>query len=220
MAAPDPPFSTSAHVASLISSKVNHRADFTDDDGTFPAKTNVDLMLTWTSSQIEMQFSMAGYKIPLVTISGETWPTHQTLYLQMLATLNGAAFAGGHMMRPAPAISPSKGNSTGNIFQDMYNVELAKIFTATPRGAGVSRTKFRADFYAGSLAEQNVKEPKGPTTDFMEEKFDPFRQLSNWQIADKILDVQQSMTELQLSWDYLFTLFDLEKGFGKSVYEP
>lgn len=220
MAAPNPPFATSAMVAAMIPSKVNLQSDFTNDDSMFPTKANVEQFLNWVSSQVEMQFSMAGYRIPLAIISGETWPTHQTTYLQLLATLGGAAMAGGHTTKPAPALAPSRGNSTGNIFQDMFNAELAKIHTLTPRGPGVSLIKFRANYYIGTLAENNVVEPKGPTTDFMEGKWDPYRQLSNWNIADKILDIQQSMTELNIPWDYLFTLFDINKGFGRSVHEP
>lgn len=223
MTAPSPPFTTTAAVAYMLSVKLNLATDFSAD--TTPTKTAVEQFITWVDSQIEGQFRMAGYKIPLAVISGETWPTSQTTYLQLVSTLGVAAMAGGHSQRPAPALSASRQGGSGNVLQDLYQAELDKIFTLLPgsrgkaSGNGVTLLNFRADYYAGSIAEMAVTEPKGPTTDFLESKYDPMRQLDNWSIADKILDIEQSMRDLEISWDYLYGLFSLNKGFATSVYE-
>jgi hypothetical protein len=217
MTAPTAPFTTTAAVIYLLASRYPGRSDF--DANSTPLKTFVTQHITWIDSQIQMQFSMAGYMVPLDEISGETWPAHQTTYLQLISTLGAAAMAGGHALRPSPALSASQGRGAGNIFQDLYQAELDKIYTVAPRGPGKTFLKFRANYYAGSIAEEAVTEPKGPTTDFLEAKYDPYRQLSNWDVANKVLDIQRSMADLELSWDYLYGLFDLDKGFATSIYE-
>ena len=54
---------------------------------------------------------------------------------------------------------------------------------------------------------------------FMEGKYDPMRHLSNWEVADKLLAIQSSMADLDVNWDYMYGIFDIDKGFGWSVYE-
>jgi len=182
-------------------------------------KTAVDVFIGWVDSAIETQFRLAGYKIPLAELSDEAWPTSQTTYLQMLSSLGTAAMAGGFSMKPAPALAPSQGGGSGNVLQDLYVAELAKIYRPTPNGKGLAASGFRAQYYAGSLAEQTILEPKGPTTDFMEGRFDPMQHLDNWLVADKVLAIQNSMADLAVDWDYMYSLFDISKGFGSSVYE-
>lgn len=220
MAAPSPPFATSAMVATLLSVKLNKATDFSSS--TIPTDTQVDQFLTWVSGQVEMQFSMAGYKVPLATISGETWPTSQTYYLQLVTTLGAAAMAGGHSQKPAPALAPGSGQrgGSGNILQDLFQGELDKIYRpGRLQNQGVTAIRFRAQYYAGSPAERVVVQPKGPTTDFMEGKFDPMRHLSLWDISDRMLQIQQTMEDLDVNWDYLYNLFSLQKGLGTSNYE-
>ena len=220
MAVPSPPFATSAMVAAFLTVKLNSASDFSAN--TIPTDTAVDQMLTWVSSQVEMQFSMAGYKVPLATISGETWPTSQTYYLQLTTTMGAAAMAGGHTQKPAPALAPGTGQrgGSGNVLQDLFQKELDKIYRpGRLQDQGVTTLRFRAQYYAGSPAERVVVQPKGPTTDFMEGKFDPMRHLSLWDISDRILQIQATMEDLDVNWDYLYSLFDLDKGLGTSVYE-
>lgn len=220
MTAPSPPFATSAAVAYLLQTFLQMGTDF-DEVETTPRKSTVEQHITWVSAQVEMQFQMAGYVVPLATVSGETWPSSQTTYLQLVTSFGAAALSGGHSLRPAPALGPGQPGSSGNIFQDMFQQELRKIFTPPVGIGGVGKTflKFRAQYYAGTPAEEAISLPKGPTTDFWEGHYDPMRQLSNWDIADKVLAIQQSMTDLEISWDYLYSLFDLQKGFATSIYE-
>lgn len=216
MAAPSPPFATSAAVAAMMPTTVHGASDFDDVGGTVPTKSAVTTVINLISSQVEMQFQMAGYVVPLAVVSGESWPSSQTTYLQLVTTLGAAAMAGGHGMKPLPALGPGRTGGTGNIFQDLYEKELRKIYDQR-----TNRTylHFRADYYAGSAAEKAILTPKGPTTDFLEGKHDPMRYLSNWEITDKILDIQRSMSELEISWDYLYSVFSINKGFGTSEYE-
>lgn len=218
MAAPSPPFTTSEMVAYLLTVKLNKATNFSAS--TTPTLAAVNQFITWVSAQIEQRFGMAGYKVPLAEISGETWPTSQTTYLQLTATLGAAAMAGGHSQLPAPAMAPAQRGGSGNVLQDMFIAELNNIFTPGRRpGQGTTTMRFRAQYWPDTPAENVTNTPKGPTTDFLEGKFDPMRYLGNWEVANRVLQIQASMEDLNPNWDYLYSLFDLDKGFGTSVYE-
>jgi hypothetical protein len=183
---------------------------------TTPDETRVTQFISWTAAQIDLQFQSAGYVLPLAIISGETWPAHQTTYLQLVNTMAAAAMAGGYSLKPAPATAPGRQGGTGNIYGDLFNAELRKIFDPQ---TGQTTLRFRANYYAGSPAQISVTEPKGPTTDFLEGRFDPMRQYTQEQMADRILEIQDSMAYLQLNWDYMYGLFDINKGLGEGQYE-
>lgn len=212
MSAPTSPYTTSSAVAYLLTTPLKTGADFTPL--TTPNKTAVDEIINWVSGQMDMQFGMAGYVLPFSIISGETWPSHQTQWLGMVATLGAAAMAGGHSLRPAPAVAPSRLGGTGNVFQDLYNAELQKIFDMN---TGHTAIRFRAQYYASTPAENALVTPKGPTTDFMEGRFDPMRYLPLFEMADRVLAIERTFTDRQISWDYLYSLFN--KGLGTGVYE-
>ena len=163
------PYATSAQVAMLIPNLMNGNTDF-DDSKTNPKKSQVDQYLNWISTQIDMQFSQAGYVLPLTTLDGETWPTYQTEYLALVCSMGAAALTGGHVLKPAPALSPSKGSSSGNIYQDMYNEELKKIFDSFSK---ISSIRFRAKYYASTPAEKSIIEPYGPNIDFLSGDMNP-----------------------------------------------
>lgn len=214
MSVPSSPYTTSAAVAYLSQVPLNMGTDFSAS--TTPTKVMVDQTITWISSQIEMQFAMAGYVIPFAVVSGETWPTFQTTYLQLVSTMGTAAMASGWAQKPAPALSPGQKGGTGNIWQDLYNLELVKIFNAA---TSKTQLRFRADYRDATPAQEILTTPRGPTTDFLEGKFDPMRQYPLWEMSDKVVAIEQSMMGLEISWDYLYSLFNIDKGFGTSVYE-
>lgn len=167
MTIPSKPYASSSQVALLIPNLMNSLTDF-DDINTTPKKTAVDQYLVWVANEIDMQFSQAGYIVPFQELSGESWPEHQTYFLELLNALGAAALAGGHTLKPAPALSPGRGNSTGNIYQDMYNLELRKIWDNTK-----SMIRFRCKTYAGTPAEWSITEPTGPSLDYMVGKMNP-----------------------------------------------
>ena len=104
MAAPTSPYTTSILVASLMGTTLKLATDFSTSSTI--TRTQVDQFISWISSQIDLQFSMAGYTLPLAELSGETWPTSQTTWLQITATLVAVAMAGGYAQKPLPAIAP------------------------------------------------------------------------------------------------------------------
>lgn len=167
MTVPSKPYASSSQVALLIPQLMGSLVDF-DDVSTTPRKTAVDQYLMWVATQIDLQFSQAGYIVPFQVLTDETWPEHQTYFLELLNALGAAALAGGHVLKPAPALSPGRGNSTGNIYQDMYNTELRKIWDGTR-----SMIRFRCKSYAGTPAEYSVTEPIGPSLDYMVGKLNP-----------------------------------------------
>lgn len=210
MTAPTSPYTTSAAVAVLLTTPLSKKSEL--DNSTTPGKTATDQIISWICSQIDLQFSMAGYVVPFVAISGETWPTSQTTYLQLISTLGAAAMAGGHSLRPAPALAPGRQGGSGNVFQDLYDKELLKIYDSR---TGLSMARFRASYYPATPAEKSIGTPYGPTTDWMEGYYDPSRYLGNYEIADRCFDLQMQMSAMNIQWDYIYDL--IGKGYGYDV---
>ena len=94
-------------------------------------------------------------------------------------------------------------------FQDLFNRELRKIWDNRR-----THLRFRADFYAGTPAEYVVTQPSGPTTDFMEQLFDPTRYLGLWDVTDELRKVQLEIKTIDLNWDYLFNYKSYQAGLG------
>lgn len=158
---------------------MNGAVDFNDstalDEATTVRKSAVDQYLVWISNELDLQFQQAGYVVPFVQLSDESWPEHQTHYLELVTALGAAALTGGHVLKPAPALSPSRGNSTGNIYQDMYNTELRKIWDGVN-----SYIRFRCKAYAGTPAQISITEPQGPYLDYMAAQMNPEDFLMFW----------------------------------------
>ena len=122
--------------------------------------------------------------------------------------------AGGTALQPAPQLGPSWRTGTAdNSMQGLYNAELKKIYDPMTR---TTMLNWRADYYAGTPAQIACTEPKGPTTDFMEGKFDPAREYNLFAVADRVLLIQSYMESSYkgLVWDYMYGLFDIDKGLG------
>lgn len=214
MAAIAPPFTTSAAVAMLMSVTLKTATDFTTT--TFPTLAMVNQFISWVSSQMELQFSMAGYVVPFTEVSGETWPTSQTTYLQLVATLGTVAMAGGFAQKPLPAIAPGRAGGSGNVFQDLYNAELLKIYDPQTKQTYLN---FRSGYRIGSPAQVALTDPRGPTTDFLEGYYDSFRYYDNWHIANKIMAIQMTFEDMDINWDYMYGLAGFNRGLGTSAYE-
>ena len=209
MAAPTSPYTTSILVASLMGTTLKLATDFSTSSTV--TKTQVDQFISWISSQIDLQFSMAGYTLPLAELSGETWPTSQTTWLQITATLGAVAMAGGYAQKPLPAIAPGRGGGSGNTFQDLYQAELNKIYNPQTKQTYLN---FRAQYRVGTPAQIALTDPRGPTSDFMEGRLDPVRYYDNWCIADSILNVQAYLESLGIAWDYMYDYAGLNRGIG------
>lgn len=184
---------------------------------TTPDTSLVTQAISWISAEIDIRLQSAGFVVPLEAVSGETWPEHQTAYLGFVASLGAAAMAGGYALSPAPALAATQQGGQGrNRFYDLYQTELNRILHPQTRQTALA---FRANYYSGTPAQVAITEPRAPTTDFLEGCFDPIRQLDSFDVADRILAIQDSMKDLNLKWDYVFSLFDYDKGFGTSVHE-
>lgn len=158
-----------------------------------------------------MQFASAGYKVPFIEISGETWPAHQTIYLRFLAAMGSHALIIGHAQNPTRALKPGE---LASPFQELYNNEMARIFTPGRfPGEGQSFIRLRAQAYAGTPAEWSLAIPKGPTTDFMENRHDPLSKLSVWDTAICMTNIQRTFESMDLDWNYVYGAFDIDKGF-------
>jgi hypothetical protein len=207
VSAPVAPYATSAQVAVLLTNLLKGGTDF--DTNTTPTKTKVDTVIGWVSSQVDMQFGAAGYKIPFAAVSGETWPTSQTYYLSLVTCLGASAYVGGHVLKPAPAVAPGKEGGTGNLFQDLFDKHLGRIFDGTRTSLA-----FRADYYAGTPAEKALTQPSGPGLDFMENYFDSTSYMNLWDFTQSMQEVQDYVKELGINWNYLFTYANINVGLG------
>lgn len=209
MTVPTAPYATSAQVAMLIGNVINNAADFSETE--VPLKSTVTQVISWISSQAEMQFGAAGYKIPFVVASGETWPSFQTNYLTLLTCLGAASYVGGHTLKPAPAVAPGRTGAIGNLYQQLFDAQLKKVYNPDLR---VTSIRFRADYYAGTPAEDALALPSGPTTDFIEKRFDPARYMNMWDLTAEMQRVQDEIKSLDIDWDYLYTYEDFDVGLG------
>lgn len=207
MALPANPYCTSAQVAVMMQATLHGLADF-DDIETVPTKSAVDTAIGLVSGHIDMRLQMAGYVVPLAVIDGESWPSHQTSYLSFLAAL-GAVSTVGYMSVPFP-----HDDYTGrNIFQRLYEEELNAIyiFGRLP-GSGGTQSRLRASYYANSPVSLNLKQPRGPQTDFMTGRIDPSVFLDTYSIADRYYQAMKHVEDFR--WDYFWGAFDIEVGIG------
>lgn len=209
MTVPTAPYATTAQVAMFVPALIAGASDFSGS--TMPPKTTVAQMASWISAQIDMQFRAAGYKVPFVVMTGETWLDSQTNYLALLTCLGTASFVSGHVLKPAPAVAPGREGAASNIFQRLFDQQLALIYNP---GLRTSLVGFRADFYAGTAAEYAMTQPSGPTSDFMEGMFDPTRYGTLAALTDLQQRVDNEIATLELEWDYLYTYQDYNAGLG------
>lgn len=213
MPALSPPYAATTDVALFVQSTLR-APDF--HDGSTPTKDTVTNLLSLVSGHIDSQLRMAGYVTPLEAMSSESWPSNQTTWLKLVACFGTLGFMG-VATQPLPTAASSNRRGTGNLYQDMYMAEMAKIYAPVDAwtGRGESAIKLRADYYPGSAAERSLLSPRGPSTDFMEGKVDPMWGLTVWEISDSIMFIQDWLRRNRLYYDYMWGLFDIEKGIGQ-----
>jgi hypothetical protein len=214
MPALSPPYAATTDVALFLQSHLRNATDF--HEGSTPTKDTVTNLLSLVSGHIDMQLRMAGYAIPLEAMSGESWPSTQTTWLKLVTCFGTLGFIG-FAIQPLPPAPSDNRRGTGNLYQDMYMAEMAKIYTPIDawNNRGVSHIALRADYLPGSAAERALLAPRGPSTDFMEGKQDPLSTLTVWEIADSIMYMQDWLRRNRLYYDYMWGLFDVEKGIGQ-----
>jgi len=212
MAAPAAPFCTTADVASLHPQLLNQGTDFTDGPkATSPAKSVITAYITLISNQALMKFRRAGYKIPFVELAGETWPTDQTVYMQLLTMLGVSGLMAG------PSISnPGVRGRQNNVFKEEFLQALNEIYDPATDVA----MPWRAQYYSRTAAERAIGTPALPMTDYLNETYDPYLHYSFYDLTTKIHSVHRIFKDvLDLDWDYSWGLNDLNKGIGREIRE-
>jgi hypothetical protein len=192
---PTTPYSTSKQAAYLLKTMFRNTrpgpsTPVTDEEFT--------QMIQWCDSVIDMNFSSVGYIVPFATLSGETWPTHQTNWTAYLSAVSAAAMAGGYILAPAPAMMPSQVRGGQNIYASMINQFFVSI--------GKHGYHFRAQYYRGTKAEKWLTTPQGPRTDFMSDYLDPTRYELLSAYTDRIVELFGDVGDLDIEWDYLYSL--------------
>lgn len=157
------PYADSEMVALLQKNLLLGATNFTDKSPV--PKTYIDQYILWAGSAIDMQLAQAGYLIPLQDLSGETWPTHQTAWLQLVACL-GAISLIAPALKPAPGLGSGRTGSGENIVKTAYQMELDRIYDLRTNKTNI---RLRAKFYRGTPAELALNEPAGPKADFSRE---------------------------------------------------
>lgn len=202
MTIPSKPYTTSINVGLFMPNLLKGGSDFTSS--TIPTKTAVDQFISWVSDQIDLQFQQAGYVVPFVELSGESWPSHQTQYLQLLATLGASAMTGGWSLKPAPAVARGRDGSSGNIFQELYEKELAKIWNPE---LNMTSIRFRTRAYSGTPAEKSITEPRAPSLDYIEGEMNPEDFLTLEPYTDLRYSIEQTVLDNSIYWPDYWTNF-------------
>lgn len=207
MAVPASPFCLSSHVAPYIGIRLNGRGDF-EDGVTGITKTAVDGFILDVSAQILARFRFAGYTTPLTT-NGETWPTDQTDFLRVLATM------GVNSILNSPFIeNPGRRSADGNSFKTMYESGLDEIYERrSGKKSGAAGPFFGCLYRSMTPAERAVATPAIPTTSWLLETYDPALHTSFGYWTDKSQGMQDYMENvLKLIGNYDYNLNSLEKG--------
>lgn len=214
MAPPTSPYCLSSDVAALNITAMSGRSDFdATESGVKLARVNT--MIGLVSGQVDMQMVSAGYVVPLAVFPEETWPTHQTTYLQLVCSLGVAAKVFSDLIAPAPHLTRS-GGKLGNLYDEQYNLELRKIYDYRENS---TRLRMRANWRPGTPVESIMQPPQGPRTDFERGAFDPTNTLSFEDVTELADRIQQAFKDLQVAWDYGATELDAG-GLGLTTYEP
>ena len=195
MAAPTKPYVTPA-LASILAQ--NMFRGQVPNVNTPISNTVYTQLITWGDALIDGWFGGVGYKIPLATLSGEVWPPHQTLILQMMSAVVSTAIGTGYVPLPAPRMIPGRESGSRNAYAMM--VESFKEMIEK-NGMG-----FRGQYWLGKKAMKFCTEPVGPRTDFRDGYYDPTRYQLLATFTDEFKEVYADMAALNLPWDYLYEL--------------
>ncbi len=203
---PTPPYATSDAVALFQRNLIDGASDFSSS--TVLKDTTIDRFIGWVSNAVDMKFNEAGYVLPFQPLTGETWPTFQTGYLEMVTCL-GVCSLISPALKPAPALGPGARGSAGNIFKDLYEEQLKQVYDGLK-----THLRFRASYYRDTAAERVLLEPRGPTSDFLAGQINP-------QGVAFFTDFTDMMNRVRLlyapdgniiRWDWLFNFIGIGSG--------
>ena len=193
MTAPSTPYVTPA-LASILSKQMFKGQ--APSSNTSVDNTELAQLIAWTDSMLNVDFASLGYKIPFQTISGETWPAHQTVFLQFASAVGAMAMATGYILAPAPALVAGRVSGERNAYAVMIEGFRNQI-----RQDGFM---FRAQYYNGTKAERLIATKYGPYTDFLGDHWDPTRYELLREYTERIVDVYADIAGYNIDWDYLY----------------
>jgi hypothetical protein len=205
LTAPTSPYITSDLLAGLQQNLLKGLPDFTVN--TAIIKENTDLYISWISSQVDMKFSEAGFVLPLAAISGEDWPTHQTLFLQLLVAL-GTSSLMSSSLKPAPAVGPGTTASQVNDYEKRFQDALNRIYDGKRH-----LLRFRADFYIGTAAEKALNEPRRPMSDWMEGYIDQTKYMNLYDYTELREVIDAGIIDSVDKWDYMYDFLNIGYGY-------
>lgn len=167
---PSAPYCTSSDVYFMRAYAMDPAASDFPVAGT-PRKSVVEYWIDQMASRIDMLYASVGYEIPLAAITGETWPTHQTTFLQYLNAIGVASIIGGNASTP-PVVSFVGGRRESRSFYEHEWMQLMEdIRTIKDRNPG--STLIRAATLSGTGADYLLTEAMPPLTDWLEGYTDP-----------------------------------------------
>lgn len=197
MAAPTTPYVTGALASTMAKSMFRGQAP---SAATVISDTEMDQLVLWTDAIINGDFADLGYKIPFVALSGETWPTWQTTYLQIYSTVGAMSVATGYMLLPAPARRPTDVGGVQNAW--------ATVFTRMSERVQKRGLRFRGQYYRGTQAEQFIADPQAPRTDFQVEAYDPSRYELLELYTDRMVAFFSDIRAMNIDTDYVRWLLE------------
>ena len=189
------PYSTPAQAAYLLQ---NIFRGATPSGSTVVTDTVFVQLISWTDAMIDGNFAAVGYKVPYVALAGETWPVTQTVLLSYMSAVGAAAMAGGHILKPAPALQP--GREGGN--QNVYALMIDRFFEQVNEHG----FHFRAQYHEGTKAEKWLGKRYGPRTDFWSDYWDPTKYELMQDFTNRIRKVFVDIQDTEVDWDYLYSM--------------
>jgi len=164
------------------------------------ANTEIDQLILWVDGIIDGDFSDLGYKVPFQEISGETWPSWQTVYLQIMSAVGAMAMTTGHILLPSPVMRPGRAGGEENVYTTLFRRMQARV---QKRGL-----RFRARYYRGTQAERFISDPQAPRTDFQVEAYDPSRYELLKLYTDRMVSFFGDIRKMNIDTDYVRQLLE------------
>lgn len=169
--------------------------------------STIDRFILMVSNTLNMKFSSAGYVLPFQVLTGETWPEHQTAWLEMVTCFGVCALIS-PALKPAPGLGPGRTGSAGNIFNDLFLEHTKQVYDGLK-----THLRFRAAYYRDTAAERVLLEPRGPTSDFLAGQVNPHLNLFLTDFTDLMERVRQTYSkDGNVKWDWLYSWLGLGSG--------
>lgn len=202
MTVPTSPYGVTDEMVALFMKNLLYGATKFTKDSALP-KTTINQFISWATASVELKFSEAGFILPFVELTDETWPTHQTTYLQLVICIGVASWIN-PALKPAPAMGQGSSGSSETVFGALFKEELKRIYDGTKHAI-----RFRSQYYLGTPAEKALTEPHAPLSDWLENKVDKTKYMGLYDYTELMHDtVNVEVMNLNTKWDYVYDMFN------------